>query len=175
VGGGVGIAAIYPIARALRRENQITSIIGARTAGLLIYEKEIAIVSDELLIATDDGSRGHRGFVTDVLHRLLQGGKPVARVMAVGPAAMMKAVAEVTRPWRVKTIVSLNSLMVDGTGMCGACRVEVGGQTRFTCVDGPEFDAHQVNFDLLIKRLDMYKKKEELAVKRFERERSEKT
>ncbi|MEW6593087.1 MAG: sulfide/dihydroorotate dehydrogenase-like FAD/NAD-binding protein [Candidatus Hadarchaeota archaeon] len=150
VGGGVGIASIYPIARALKESgNRVISIIGAKTAELLIFEEEIKGFSDELHIATDDGSKGQHGFVSGVLKKLIDEGRSLDRVIAVGPTLMMKAVAEVTRPKGIKTIVSLNPIMVDGTGMCGSCRVEVGGKTRFACVDGPEFDAHLVNFDQL--------------------------
>ncbi|MEW6221867.1 MAG: sulfide/dihydroorotate dehydrogenase-like FAD/NAD-binding protein [Candidatus Hadarchaeota archaeon] len=150
VGGGVGIASIYPIARSMKKAgNNVVSIIGAKTAELLIFEEEIKGFSDELHIATDDGSKGQRGFVSDVLKKLIDDGRHIDRVIAVGPTLMMKAVAEVTRPKGIKTIVSLNPIMVDGTGMCGSCRVEVGGKTRFACVDGPEFDAHLVNFDQL--------------------------
>ena len=168
VGGGVGIAAIYPMAKELRKAgNRVISIIGARNKDLLIYEEEMRRVSDELRITTDDGSKGRKGFVSDELRDLLNSGLKVDRVIAVGPAIMMKTCADVTRPFNVKTIVSLNSLMLCGMGMCGACRVEVGGKTRFVCVDGPDFDAHQVNFDVLIKRLNAYKAEEQLALKRF--------
>lgn len=168
VGGGVGIAAIYPMAKELKKAgNRVISIIGARNKDLLIYEEEMRRVSDELRITTDDGSKGRKGFVSDELRDLLNSGLKVDRVIAVGPAIMMKTCADVTRPFNVKTIVSLNSLMLCGIGMCGACRVEVGGKTRFVCVDGPDFDAHQVNFDVLIKRLNAYKAEEQLALKRF--------
>jgi ferredoxin--NADP+ reductase len=168
VGGGVGIAAIYPMAKELKKAgNRVISIIGARNKDLLIYEEEMRRVSDELRITTDDGSKGRKGFVSDELRDLLNSGLKVDRVIAVGPAIMMKTCADVTRPFNVKTIVSLNSLMLCGMGMCGACRVEVGGKTRFVCVDGPDFDAHQVNFDVLIKRLNAYKAEEQLALKRF--------
>lgn len=168
VGGGVGIAAIYPMAKELKKAgNRVISIIGARNKDLLIYEEEMRKVSDELRITTDDGSKGRKGFVSDELRDLLNSGLKVDRVIAVGPAIMMKTCADVTRPFNVKTIVSLNSLMLCGMGMCGACRVEVGGRTRFVCVDGPDFDAHHVNFDVLIKRLNAYKAEEQLAFKRF--------
>lgn len=168
VGGGVGIAAIYPMAKELKKAgNRVISIIGARNKDLLIYEEEMRRVSDELRITTDDGSKGRKGFVSDELRDLLNSGLKVDRVIAVGPAIMMKTCADVTRPFNVKTIVSLNSLMLCGMGMCGACRVEVGGKTRFVCVDGPDFDAHQVNFDVLIKRLNAYKAEEQLALRRF--------
>jgi ferredoxin--NADP+ reductase len=156
LGGGFGIAAIHMLARALRAAgNRIVSIIGARTGDLLIMVAEMRAVSDELVITTDDGSVGERGLVTNALERILAR-EPVHRVVAVGPIPMMRAVGEVTRPHGIKTIVSLNPIMVDGTGMCGGCRVEVGGETKFACVDGPEFDAHAVNFDELVSRNRMY-------------------
>lgn len=170
VGGGIGIAPIYPITRAMKEKgNRVISIIGARSKELLILEDEMREVSDELHITTDDGSYGRRGFVTDELRRLLEEGERIDRVMAIGPVVMMKAVAEVTRPHNIKTIVSLNPIMVDGTGMCGACRVEVGGETKFTCVDGPEFDGHQVNFDLLLARQRIYLEQEKRSLELFER------
>jgi NAD(P)H-flavin reductase len=150
----------------------VTSIIGARTADLLIFENDIRNVSDEFYITTDDGSKGHHGFVTDVLRKLMEEKKRIDYVIAVGPTIMMKVVSEVTKPYGVKTVVSLNSLMVDGTGMCGVCRVEVGDETKFACVDGPEFDAHEVNFDLLMKRLNMYKEEEKISLQRFENKKN---
>ncbi|HEY4662326.1 MAG TPA: sulfide/dihydroorotate dehydrogenase-like FAD/NAD-binding protein [Candidatus Humimicrobiaceae bacterium] len=165
IGGGVGIAPILPIARELKRAgNYIISIIGARSRNLLILKEEMKDTSDELYICSDDGSIGYHGFVSSFLKEYLDKDLSnktdkkisIARVVAIGPAQMMAAVAEVTRPYDIKTIVSLNSIMVDGTGMCGACRVEVGGKTKFVCVDGPEFDAHQVNFDLLLSRQKIY-------------------
>jgi glutamate synthase (NADPH/NADH) small chain len=174
VGGGLGIAPVYPIQRAMKDAgNRVTSIVGARTKELLFWEDRMRASSDELLIATDDGSYGEKGFVTGLLKRLLDSGEKVDRVIAIGPGVMMRAVAETTRPSRTKTIVSLNSIMVDGTGMCGGCRVEVGGETRFTCVDGPEFDAHEVDFDLLMSRLGTYSEQEKLATSRHEEERRE--
>jgi len=125
-------------------------------------------VSDELYITTDDGSYGRKGFVSDELQSLIDQGRKIDRVIAIGPTIMMKVVCDVTRPYNIKTIVSLNPIMVDGTGMCGACRVEVGGETKFTCVDGPEFDGHKVNFDLLMKRQRIYLKEEEESLKLFE-------
>jgi len=164
VGGGVGIPPVYPIARALKKVgNHVISIIGAKTADLLIFERGMREASDEIFITTDDGSYGRRGFVSGVLAELLSQ-RRIDRVIAIGPAIMMKVVAEATRPYKIETIASLNSIMVDGTGMCGACRVSVGGETKFTCVDGPEFDAHQVDFDLLMARLNMYKDKEQEAL-----------
>jgi len=164
VGGGVGIAPIYPIAKALKKAgNKVISIIGARSKELLFWEEKMAEVSDELLIATDDGSAGRKGFVTDVLKEVMAANK-LERVWAIGPMIMMRAVAEVTRPEKIKTIVSLNPIMVDGTGMCGACRVSVGKETKFACVDGPEFDAHQVDFDLAMRRAAYYKEEEKRAL-----------
>ncbi|MCM8814040.1 MAG: sulfide/dihydroorotate dehydrogenase-like FAD/NAD-binding protein [Candidatus Omnitrophica bacterium] len=152
VGGGVGIAEIYPVAAALRQAgNRVISIIGARSLPLLILEAEMRQASDELLIATDDGSAGRKGFVTDILGELI-GWQPPDIVFAVGPLPMMARVAEATRPAGIKTIVSLNAIMVDGTGMCGSCRVSVGGKVKFVCVDGPDFDAHQVDFKELSQR-----------------------
>ena len=164
VGGGIGIAPIYPITKAMKAiGNRVITIIGARNESLLFYRDQLGAVSDELLITTDDGSCGRHGFVTDELSRLIEEGIDIARVVAIGPPIMMKMVSEVTRPKKIPTVVSLNSIMVDGTGMCGACRVEVGGETKFTCVDGPEFDGHAVNFDLLMQRLNMYRKEEHQA------------
>ncbi|MGI6225435.1 MAG: sulfide/dihydroorotate dehydrogenase-like FAD/NAD-binding protein [Peptococcales bacterium] len=164
VGGGVGIAPIHPIARALKEAgNKVISIIGARTENLLFWQDKMKNVSDELLIATDDGSVGHKGFVTDLLKRLMEENE-INRVWAIGPMVMMKAVAQVTKPKNIKTIVSLNPIMVDGTGMCGACRVQIGNETKFACVDGPEFDAHLVDFDLAMRRLAYYKDAEKRAL-----------
>lgn len=162
-GGGLGIAPLYPIAKALKNmENKITVIIGARSKNLLFYEDELERVCDQLYVTTDDGTKGKKGFVTDQLQELLAE-ENIGRVVAIGPAVMMKSVADVTRHYGINTVVSLNSIMVDGTGMCGACRVEVGGETKFTCVDGPEFDAHLVDFGLLMKRLNTYLPEEKRA------------
>jgi len=161
IGGGIGVAPVYPIARALKQKgNKVTAIIGYRSQEHVFWEEKMKSVSDHLIIATNDGSYGKKGFVTDMLKTLMDAGEKIDIVFAIGPAVMMKAVAEMTRPKAIKTIVSLNSLMVCAMGMCGACRVEVGGKTRFTCMDGPDFDAHQVDFDLLMKRLDTYKAEE---------------
>lgn len=163
VGGGVGIAPVYPIARALKEAgNNVISIIGARNKDLLFWQEKMASVSDNLLIVTDDGTLGRRGFVTDLLKEILEKEK-VDRVWAIGPMVMMKAVANTTKLYQVKTIVSLNPIMVDGTGMCGACRVAVGKETKFACVDGPEFDGHEVDFDLAMKRLTYFKDEEQKA------------
>jgi len=169
VGGGVGVPPLYPQARALRKlGNKVVTIIGARTADLLVFREEMRSVSDELHVATDDGSMGFKGFVTDLLKLLIEKGPKPDRVIAVGPAIMMKAVSNVTRPFKIKTIVSLNSIMVDATGMCGACRVSVGGRTRFTCVHGPEFDGHQVDFEGLMARLRTYVEQEKSSLRRYE-------
>ena len=160
VGGGVGIAEIYPAAQALKAaENHITTILGARTKDLLILEEELKSVSDELTITTDDGSYGKKAFTTDALKELLDKNK-YDLIYAVGPIPMMKGLAALSEPFNVKTIISLNALMVDATGMCGCCRVTVSGQVKFTCIDGPEFDAHQVDWDELDKRNRIYADKE---------------
>ncbi|HOJ50928.1 MAG TPA: sulfide/dihydroorotate dehydrogenase-like FAD/NAD-binding protein [Syntrophales bacterium] len=167
VGGGVGVGVVYPITKALKESgNRVTSIIGARTKSLLILERKMAAVSDRLIETTDDGSYGFHGFVSQALDELIKKGEEINCVFAIGPVPMMKAVAECTRPHGIKTFVSLNAIMVDGTGMCGACRVSVGGKTRFTCVDGPEFDGHEVDFDLLMKRLRMYCAQEQISYQR---------
>jgi len=167
IGGGTGIACIFPIIRALADAgNEVISIIGARTAALLFLEEEIGKLSKEMRITTDDGSKGQRGFVADALLDLLRtrsGSGGIERVVAIGPPLMMKAVADATRKHGVKTIVSLNTVMVDGTGMCGACRVYIDGEMKFACIDGPEFDAHKVNFEDLISRLTMFEEKERIA------------
>jgi len=157
IGGGVGVGVIYPITKALKEAgNRVTSIIGARTRSLIILEAEMRAASHELIVATDDGSYGVHGFVSNVLQGIIDAGEKIDRVFAIGPVPMMKVIANLTRPYGIKTIVSLNAIMVDATGMCGACRVAVGGKTKFTCVDGPEFDGHEVDFDLLTSRLRMY-------------------
>ncbi|MCX7927807.1 MAG: sulfide/dihydroorotate dehydrogenase-like FAD/NAD-binding protein [Candidatus Omnitrophica bacterium] len=161
VGGGIGVAAVFPIARALKEKgNVVTAIIGYRSKEYVFWEEKMRLVTDQLFITTNDGSYGQKGFVTDILKTLIAEDYKPSVIFAIGPAVMMKAVAELTRPYNIKTIVSLNSLMVCAMGMCGACRVEVGGKTYFTCMDGPDFDGHQVNFDLLIKRLDTYREEE---------------
>jgi NAD(P)H-flavin reductase len=172
VGGGVGVAPVFPQARAFKEAgNKVISIIGARNADLLLWEDRMREVSDELFITTDDGTKGHHGFVTDIVKNILENGTKVDRVIAIGPPVMMRAVAGVTRPFNVKTIVSLNSIMVDGTGMCGACRVLVGNETKFACVDGPEFDAHLVDFTLLMNRLAIYQPEEKTALEEYRCER----
>jgi len=168
LGGGFGTAVLYPLVKAIKEKgNYVITAIGARTRDLIILEEEMREISDEVYITTDDGSYGRKGFVTEVLADFLKEGRKIDRVFSVGPVPMMKATANVTKPYGVKTIVSLNPIMVDGTGMCGACRVEVGGKTKFACIDGPEFDAHEVNFDLLMKRLGMYREEEKASLERF--------
>ena len=166
VGGGVGVAPLYPITKAMKEAgNHTIGIIGARTKALLILEDEMRAICDELLISTDDGSYGHKGFVTDLLRQVLERPQKVNQVVAIGPPIMMKFVCKLTKEFDVPTIVSLNPIMVDGTGMCGACRVEVGGETKFCCVDGPEFDGHAVNWELFMQRLTAYRQQEQLSYK----------
>ena len=168
IGGGVGTPEIYPVARALRQAgNKVISIVGARSKNLLIMEQEMRNVSDELYITTDDGTYARKGFVTDELKRIIDTWTKVDRVFAVGPVVMMKAVAKLTQPYNIPTIVSLNPIMLDATGMCGVCRVEVGGETKFACIDGPEFDGHKVDFDLLVARQRIYLKEEKESLDRF--------
>jgi len=184
VSGGVGAASVLPIAREMKKAgNYVISIVGARCKDFIILEKEMAETSDEIHLCTDDGSVGYHGFVSGFLEEYLEkrmGSSDkkdtgIARVIAIGPTLMMNAVSEVTRPFRIKTIVSLNSIMVDGTGMCGSCRVEVSGKTRFACIHGPEFDAHEVNFKLLLERQKVYIEHEKQSMDIYERKcRSEK-
>jgi glutamate synthase (NADPH/NADH) small chain len=165
VGGGVGVAPVYPIAKALfEKGNEVISIIGARNKEMLILENEMKAISTELFVTTDDGSYGHHGFVTDILKKLISDGKKIDLVIGIGPVVMMKAVADVTRPHNLKTVVSLNTIMVDGTGMCGCCRATIGGETKFVCVDGPEFDGHLVDFPELVSRQRMYTREERRAM-----------
>ncbi len=172
VGGGVGIAPIYPIARALKEAgNRVISIIGARTRDLLFWEERMRAVSDELIVCTDDGSYGRKALVTEPLKELLEArGKEIARVWAIGPAIMMKFVSLTTQPYKVPTVVSLNTIMIDGTGMCGGCRVLLDEGARFVCVDGPEFDAHKVDWNNLLARQQFYRTEEALAVERWQHE-----
>jgi NAD(P)H-flavin reductase len=169
VGGGFGVAPLYPIARSYKAAgNEVVAIMGARKSDLLIYEEEMRRVSDRLVITTDDGSRGMKGVVTEALqHELEDGGAGL--VMAVGPAVMMKFVCKTTELFNVKTVVSLNPIMVDGTGMCGGCRVSVGGETRFACTDGPDFDGHLVDWDLLMDRQKTYAKEEKRSFADWQR------
>jgi NAD(P)H-flavin reductase len=157
VGGGVGIAPVYPIAKAFKQAgNKIISIMGARNKDLLFWEERLRNISDELIVTTDDGSYARKGVVTEPLKEVLEKDKQIKRVVAIGPAIMMKFCSLATKAFGVKTIVSLNSIMVDGTGMCGCCRVSVDDATKFVCVDGPEFDGHKVDWDLLLKRQLIY-------------------
>ena len=163
VGGGIGVAPVYPIARAYHElGNKVISIIGARDKDLVIWQDKMAAISDELILTTDNGSAGRKGFVTDPLREMLEAGEKIDLVLAIGPVIMMKNVAATTKPFGVKTTASLNTIMVDGTGMCGGCRVMVGGENKFACVDGPEFDAHEVDFANLVMRQQMYKDQDAL-------------
>jgi ferredoxin--NADP+ reductase len=168
IGGGVGIAPIYPITRAAKEAgNRITSILGARTQDLLILVDQMAELSDEVIVITDDGSSGKQGLVTDALRELVERGEKIDMVLCIGPTIMMKFVALLTKQLNLPTLVSLNPIMIDGTGMCGGCRVQVGGETKFTCVDGPEFDGHLVDFDDLMKRQRMYFGQEQQSLKHY--------
>jgi NAD(P)H-flavin reductase len=169
VGGGFAIAPVYPIARALKEAgNTVLTILGVRSKDLLFWEERLRSVSDELIVCTNDGSYGREGLVILPMQEMLEAGRRIDHVWAIGPAIMMKFCALTTQPYGVPTVVNLNSIMVDGTGMCGACRVEVGGQTRFACVDGPEFDGHRVNWDRLLVRQRIYLEEEKQAVERWE-------
>jgi ferredoxin--NADP+ reductase len=171
IGGGVGSAIAYPTAVALKQAgNKVITINGARSKNLVILEEEMKAVSDEAYITTDDGSYGYHGFVTDRLKKLIEEGKKIDFVLAIGPIPMMKAVADVTKPYGIKTVVSLNPIMIDGTGMCGGCRVPVGGKVQFACVDGPEFDAHEVDFKNLTDRNRMYVEYEKKSLEKYEHE-----
>lgn len=164
IGGGIGVAPMYPIAQGMQRAgNKVIIIMGARTKNLLILEERMRAVADELIICTDDGTYGRKALVTAPLKELCERNPKPDLAVAIGPPIMMKFCAETTRPFGIPTIVSLNTIMVDGTGMCGGCRVIVGGQKRFVCVDGPEFDGHKVDFDNMMKRLRAYKKQEDEA------------
>lgn len=170
VGGGTGVAVMHPITRGLKEVgNNVIAIIGARTKDLLILEDKMAAASHELHVCTDDGSYGHHGFVTDVLKEVLEK-EDVKLVVGIGPVPMMKFVCKVTEQFKVKTLVSLNAIMVDGTGMCGCCRVSVGGKTQFACVDGPEFDGHEVDFEELMQRLQAYTAEEAAAYGKYKGE-----
>jgi ferredoxin--NADP+ reductase len=168
IGGGVGAAIAYPTAVALKKAgNRVISILGGRTRDLVILEDEIRAASDVVHVTTDDGSYGEKGLVTDALQKLIDAGERIDYVLAIGPIPMMRAVAETTRPHGIRTVVSLNSIMIDGTGMCGGCRVSIDGKSQFACVDGPEFDAHRVDFDVLRNRNAMYREAETQALERF--------
>jgi ferredoxin--NADP+ reductase len=170
IGGGIGVPLLYPITKGFKENgNRIISIIGARTKELLVMEEEMKAISDILRVCTDDGSYGIHGFVTQELKRMIDEGETINLVLGVGPVPMMKALCDLTRPYGIKTYISLNPIMVDGTGMCGACRCEIGGETKYGCVDGPEFDGHKVNFDLLMKRLAMYKNQEMVSLEKYKK------
>lgn len=171
IGGGVGTAIAYPTAVALKQAgNHVITINGARSKDLVILEEEMRAVSDEAYITTDDGTYGHHGFVTDMLQKLIDDGTKIDFVLAIGPIPMMKAVSDLTKPHGIKTVVSLNPIMIDGTGMCGGCRVAVGGKVKFACVDGPEFDAHDVDFKNLTDRNQMYQEYEKKSLEKYEHE-----
>jgi ferredoxin--NADP+ reductase len=173
VAGGFAAATIMPVARALKEAgNRVITIMGARSSNLLFWEKEVGAFSDELIVTTDDGTYGRKGLVTEPLRDLLMDtGHPIDRVIAIGPTVMMKFCCKTTQPFKVKTIASLNPIMVDGTGMCGCCRVSVGGVTRFACVDGPDFDGHEVDWDELMARQRAYLEEEAAAVKSWQCQR----
>jgi ferredoxin--NADP+ reductase len=164
VGGGIGVAPLYPIAQGMKRAgNKVVVVIGARSKGLVILEDDMRAFADEVIVCTDDGSYGRKDLVTAPLKELCEQTPPPDLVVAIGPPVMMKFCAKTTLPYGVKTLASLNTIMIDGTGMCGGCRVTVGGQTKFVCVDGPEFDAHQVDFDQMISRLGAFRAQEQIA------------
>ncbi len=168
IGGGIGTAVAYPIACGVKQlGGHVVAILGARTKDLIILENDLRAVADELIVTTDDGSYGTPGLVTDALKQLIDKGHVFDEVVAVGPLPMRRAVCEVTRPIGLRTIVSLNPIMIDGTGMCGGCRVTVGGEQKFVCVDGPEFDGHQVDFAELSARLKAYREQEAMALERY--------
>lgn len=169
IGGGIGTAVAYPIARGVKAAGGlVTAIIGGRSRALVILEDEMRAVADRVLVTTDDGSYGMKGLVTDALRQLIEEGCRFDEVLAIGPLPMMRAVCDLTRPLGLKTTVSLNPIMVDGTGMCGGCRVTVGGRPKFVCVDGPEFDGHQVDFAELAARLTAYREQEQQALERWQ-------
>jgi len=170
VGGGLGVAPIFPLARGFKENGAyVIGIVGFRTESLVFWEHKFRACCDELVVCTDDGSTGMRGLVTDAIKLAMDRHPDLGQVVAVGPPVMMKACAEATRPRNIRTVVSVNPIMVDGTGMCGGCRVRVGGETRFACVDGPEFDAHQVDFDDLMSRLRRFTREERLSLERWSR------
>ena len=173
IGGGVGTAMAYPSAAAFKRAgNRVIAIVGGRNKELVILEQELRAVSDSVMITTDDGSYADKGFVTDKLRQLLENGVRIDLVLVIGPIPMMRAVAEMTRKENIRTVVSLNTIMIDGTGMCGGCRVLVDGKSEFACVDGPEFDAHKVNFEVLVQRNGMYREAEQRSLADYERSKT---
>ena len=170
IGGGLGLAPIHHICQGVKEAgNNLTVIMGFRSKDLIFWEDKMKILADRVIITTNDGSYGMKGLVTDALKMLIEEGEKIDMVICAGPVPMMKAVAELTKKHSIPTIASLNPIMVDGTGMCGACRVTVGGEVKFACVDGPEFDAHQVDFDELMNRLSMFKELEKVSMKEFQR------
>ncbi len=171
VGGGIGTAPLYPVAKAMKEiGNRVTSVLGARSENLLILEDRMRDVSDDLIITTDDGSKGNKGLVTDAISKLVENGGKFDQCICMGPPIMMKFVCILTKKLGIPTIVSLNPIMVDGTGMCGGCRVTVGGKIKFACVDGPEFDGHEVDFDEMMARLNTYKSYERVALEHYSEE-----
>jgi ferredoxin--NADP+ reductase len=171
VGGGIGSATLFPILKALKvKKNRVTVILGARTKELLVWEDRFAEHANDIVLTTDDGSSGKKGLVTEALKEVIDGTK-VDVVLAVGPVRMMQAVAGLTRPYKLKTYVSLNPVMVEGTGMCGACRVSIAGKTKFACIDGPEFDAHDVDFEEIAHRLNFYKDEESESLEKFKKKK----
>lgn len=167
VGGGIGTATLYPILKALKeQDNRMTVILGARSKKLIVWEREFGEYADELIVTTDDGSSGRKGLVTEALKEVIES-NTVSIIIAVGPIKMMEAVTVLTRPYGIRTMVSLNPIMVEGTGMCGACRVNIGGETKFACIDGPEFDGHQVDFNELWNRVNFYKQEEQESYRLF--------
>ncbi|HEY5001461.1 MAG TPA: sulfide/dihydroorotate dehydrogenase-like FAD/NAD-binding protein [Candidatus Cryosericum sp.] len=171
VGGGIGIAPLYPIAKGMKEaRNRVITVLGARTHDLLILEDDMHNVSDELIVTTDDGSYGTKGLVTDAIRSLVNGGTHVDQAVVIGPPLMMKFTSLLTKELGIPTMASLNPIMIDGTGMCGGCRVTVGGEMKFACVDGPEFDAHEVDWDSMIRRLGTYRTAEQTAAERYDHE-----
>jgi len=169
IGGGFGMAAMFPIARAFKEAgNKLIAVIGARSENLLLWESRMQSIADEMYVTTDDGSKGTKGIVIDPLKNLIEQGRKLDLVVAIGPVVMMKAVSKLTEPAGIKTLVSLNPIMIDGTGMCGGCRVTVGGKTKFCCVDGPDFDAHQVDWDELLARLTVYQPEEKMSLEKYQ-------
>lgn len=169
VGGGIGTAPLYPIAKDMKEaRNRVITILGARTHDLLILEDDMRNVSDELIVTTDDGSYGTKGLVTDAIRSLVNGGTHIDQAVVIGPPLMMKFTSLLTKELGIPTMASLNPIMIDGTGMCGGCRVTVGGEIKFTCVDGPEFDAHEVDWDSMIRRLGTYRTAEQVAAERYD-------
>jgi NAD(P)H-flavin reductase len=173
IGGGIGIAPLYPITQAMKTAgNTIISILGARSKEMLILEDEMRKVSDKVVITTDDGSYGNKGFVTTALQGLIEEGNKIDLVIAIGPAIMMEMVSKTTKPYNIETVASLNTIMVDGTGMCGGCRVNVGGKMKFVCIDGPEFDGHKVDWDEIKKRLHTYREHECQVMQQYQNMRN---